>query len=519
MGKRLPPQVGMEVGKPLLFNPYQQKFLEARRMRLCQACNKIGFTGADGLFRCGVCRELRMGAPRVYRRLGAFAGRRGGKSVVGAHAAREEVLVPNTLGWVCGPTYEILHDATLPTFLKLIPREWCASWQADSLELTLINGAQIQFRSLNDPDRAHAGVGLHWAWLDEAAFISELAWDYLRPALTDFGGAAFFTSSVDGYDWTYERVEKPALLEKKPGFWAAKWRTIDNPYIATYRADEVEEARQSMTPQLFRQEYEGARENFTGAVYGEWLDGAWLPDEASVREYLPEWPAINSRRVLIPLDSGTDHPFGAVALVPTEKGIVVVREYLERQRAFSTHLAAIKKDFAEAINGNDVMWGANRNEAALRMEFAAQGIMVAPAENDQMAGIQRVLSWLYTKQLKFAYTCPRTYEQMRQYRYAENVSTDKQKTKEKVFKLKDELPDCVRYGLMLWPSLPKIERATMSESERARWNALDERSRCEIERIREFNKREMAKDMEPHEAGYPSGGFFGTNDYVESLFG
>jgi hypothetical protein len=77
------------------------------------------------------------------------------------------------------------------------------------------------FRSLHDPDRGHCGVGLHWAWFDEAAFIDAIAWDYLRPALTDFGGAAFFTSSVDGFDWTYDRVEKPALIDKKPGFWAA----------------------------------------------------------------------------------------------------------------------------------------------------------------------------------------------------------------------------------------------------------------------------------------------------------
>jgi hypothetical protein len=43
-------------------------------------------------------------APRVYRRFGLFAGRRGGKSVVGAHGAREECWSPTALGWICGPT-------------------------------------------------------------------------------------------------------------------------------------------------------------------------------------------------------------------------------------------------------------------------------------------------------------------------------------------------------------------------------------------------------------------------------
>jgi hypothetical protein len=503
MAKRLPPNIGLEVNKPLLYNPYQQEFLKAKRMRYADCCKKIGFCGTDGIFRCPVCAQVLPHASRVYRRLGLFAGRRGGKTLVGAHGAREEILVPNSLGWVCGPTYKILHDATLPTFLKLIPREWCANWDQENMELTLVNGAQVQFRSLDDPDRGHAGVGVHWAWFDEAAFISELAWDYFRPALTDFGGAAFFTSSVDGYDWTYERIEKPALIDKKPGFWAAKWRTIDNPFIAAFRGDEVEEARASMPPQLFRQEYEGERENFTGAVYGEWIDEAEFKTDEDVQVWIPEWPAISpDRKVIVGLDSGADHPFGGVAMVVTDRGIVVVDDYLERQRAFSSHLLSIKNQFPLA---GEVLWCANRNEAQLRLEFNAHGILVAPADNDQMAGIQRVLSWLYTKQLKFAPKAKRSYEQMKQYRYGENKLADGQKTtKERVFKLNDELPDCIRYGLMTWPSLPRPLEIIASRDLRG----MDDRTRWEIEKLRTLMAQDGRRDLEPVDNGYPLGDFY-----------
>lgn len=512
MSKRLPPNIGLEVGKPLLYNPYQQEFLRARRMRFCRQCSKIGFTGTDGLFRCPSCGQLQIDAPRVFKRLGCFAGRRGGKSVVGAHGAREEVLVPNSLGWICGPSYKILHDATMPTFLKLIPREWCANWDQDHLELTLVNGAQVQFRSLDDPDRGHAGVGLHWVWLDEAAFIQELAWDYLRPALTDFGGAAFFTSSVDGFDWTYERIEKKALVDKTPGFWAAKWRTIDNPKIATEHPEEIEEARLSMTPQIFRQEYEAARENFTGSVYGEWMDDAVLMDDAAVQEFIPEWPAIDpSRRVIIGLDSGADHPFGAVGHVVTERGIVVVGDYLERQRAFATHLSEIKRVIPL---GDQPLWTANRNEAQLRAEFNAppNNILVALAENDQMAGIQRVLSWLYTKQLKFAHTVPRTIDQMRKLRYAtSNTGTDGQKSNtEKVFKLRDELPDCVRYALMTWPEMPKI-LALLNK------RVVTARVQWELDKIKAFEAKKDDRDLQPLSENYPTGDFWGVAEEAFSL--
>lgn len=470
----------------------------------------IGRTGSDGLFRCPRCADVQPNAPRVFRWFGLFAGRRGGKTLIGAHGAREEIVVPNTLGWVCGPTYKILHDATMPTFLKLIPREWCANWDQENLELTLKNGSQVQFRSLDDPDRGHAGVGVHWAWFDEAAFIAELAWDYFRPALADFGGAAFFTSSVDGYDWTYERIEKPALVDKKRFFWAAKWQTIENPFIAINRPEEVAEARATMTPQLFRQEFEGERENFTGSVYGEWIDESWLADDEAVQKWIPEWPDVSKYRQLRGLDSGADHPFGAVNAVVTPKGIVIVGDYLERQRAFSTHLASIQHQFAV---GESVMWSANRNEAQLRLELANHGILVAPAENDVMAGIQRVLSWLYTGQLKIAYTAGRTFEQMKKYRYAPNLLSDGQKTKEKVFKLKDELPDCVRYLLMTWPTLPaQVVLATGRDISK-----LSERSQWEIMKLREFNKSKDGHELTPVDKEYPIGEFF-NNDVSEDMF-
>jgi hypothetical protein len=489
VSKQLPPNVGLEVDKPLLHNPYQQEFLKARRMRYAPCCKVKGYTGDDGVFTCPKCARVYASreAPRVFRRFGLFAGRRGGKSVVGAHGAREECLVPGSIGWICGPTEKILHDATKPAFLKLIPREWCKNWDAEHDELTLVNGALIMFRSLHDPDRGHCGVGVDWAWFDEAAFIDELAWDYFRPALTDFGGAAFFTSSVDGFDWTYERVEKPALIDHKPGFWACKWRTIDNPYIATFRKDEVEEARQTMPPQLFRQEYEGERENFTGSVYGEWIDDAYLADDLAIQRYIPEWPALDpSRRVLVGLDSGADHPFGAAGAVVTPRGIVFIADYLERQRAFSTHLGGIRQELALPLSVRQITWAANQNEAQLRLEFSAHSILVAPAENDHQAGIQRVLSWLYTKRLKFAYTCKRTYDQMKKYRYAENTMPDGTKReKEKVYKLNDELPDCVRYALMTWPSLPEPAETINARD----LSLMDDRTAWEIQKLRRITRK------------------------------
>jgi phage terminase large subunit len=510
----LPPSCGADLNKPLKFNKFQQAFQQARRKRFCIYCKTTGSMDATSLFRCIKCKTLHtsnLTAPRVYSRLMLRAGRRGGKSLIGAHAAREEMMVPNSLGWVCAPTYRILHDATMPTLLRLIPPDWVKNWNQDRLELTLHNGAMVVFRSLDDPT-SPVGMGCHWAWFDEAARIQELAWDTFRPSLSDNAGIAFFTTTPMGFDWSYRRFMKPALIDHKPGFWACRFKTIDNPIFRENKVlmQEVEEARATMPPDLFAQDYEGEDVNFTGSIYGQMIDRQILPDAEAVRGFIEEWPDIRlDRPCVIGLDSGADHPFGASLLVATPKGMVAVGEYLKRMQAMVTHLASIQHDFGTASR-HSLKWAANKNEAQLRLEFGLRGVGVIPAESKQEVGIQRVQSWLHTRQLWFAYSVPRTIEQMKALRYATNTTNDGQKReKEKVFKLEDELPDALRYALMAWPELPRaLEEGDAAAI--ARWKAMDPRMQQSIERVREYEKQTNTKDLEEGASGYPIGDFFST---------
>ena len=239
-----------------------------------------------------------------------------------------------------------------------------------------------------------------------------------------------------------------------------------------------------------------------------------LLDDKAIQRIIPEWPNVSPSRLrLIGLDSGADHPFGAVLAVVTERGIVVIAEYLERMKAISMQLPAIMNSFLRYLppNRDQIRWAANKNEANLRLEFGLKGIGVIPAENKHEVGIQRVASWLHTGQLYFAYTVPRTIEQMRAYRYAKNLMPDGQKKKEQVFKQKDELPDGLRYLLMGFPVLPDAITSSMTESQQSRWDALNDESREQIEMWREFNKQEKAKDLEPGDQDYPLGSMFNSS--------
>lgn len=515
----LPPGCGALLNEPLLYNPYQQAFQDARRQRVCLNCMTLGAMTPNGAFQCAKCKLVHtnnLTAPRAYDHLGVLAGRGGGKTLIGAHAVREELLIPNSTWWVMGPTYKVMHDSTFPTLVGLINPDWVAKWDPEHTEIILKNGSKVAFRSLEDPERARGPHGVSGGWFDEAAQCPERAVDVFEPTLIKANGIIIATTTVLGYDWTYAKIEQKAHVERAPGYWFTRYWTEENPWFKANPTAmrRIEQAKKSMSPEFYAQEYQADRRNAEGLIYNyELIERQTLLNDGEVRKLIPEWPAISpGRQVLVGLDSGVDHPFGAVKVVVTEHGLVVVGEYLERGRAISQHLDPIVRDLGLYGRG-DIRWAANKNEANLRLEFGLKGVGVMPAENKHEIGIQRVQSWLYTKKLFFAYTVPRTIEQMRAYRMADNSKpSGEKKEKEKVFKLKDELPDAIRYAIMAWPELPEPETAPMTDSEKLRWEALDERSRMDIARVREYEAGQKASaDLEESDDMYPMGGFYGED--------
>ena len=163
----------------------------------------------------------------------------------------------------------------------------------------------------------------------------------------------------------------------------------------------------------------------------------------------------------------------------------------------------------------------NKNALNLRLEWGLKGTGVIPAESRQEIGIQRVQSWLLTGKLTFAYTAKRTIEQCGAYRYADNTkpSTGEKRVKELVFKLKDELPDALRYALMAWPELPDPDEVPLSEAAQARLDAFDDKTRWDLKVAEEMRKKKQNKgvELQPDEDGFPTGNVFQHN--VMDLFG
>lgn len=459
--------------EPLKYNPYQQAFWEARRLRTCPKCaTKFKVTEHLACPNCGAA------GIRDFHRLTLISGRRGGKTRAASIAAVEEAMVPNTIGWCCAPTVPKLHRYVLPALQQLIPPNWVKSWNSEFGDIRLTNGSLIHLQTLENPDQGR-GQGLDWVWIDEAAELGNEHWHVLRPSLTERRGAAIFSTSPRSYDWVWEELYSPAE-RGVPGYWACRYSTSENPIISIA---ELADAKASMPDLMYRQEYEADFVTFTGAIYGDELkESHFISTDDEVRKFIPEWPSISPhRQILVGIDTGADHPFGAVKLVLTEEALVVVDEYLERNRSFLEHATSLRL----IANSPTTRWAINKNDKQPAIELAQHGVYCQKSENDLMAGTERVKSWLHQDRLFFVRDrVPNTIKQMRAYRWDDNKAADGQARKERAFKKNDELPDALRYALMSWPHLPKPRKAELPKRDISKLSPDHQRI---IERIREID--------------------------------
>lgn len=474
----------------LQYNPYQVAFMDARRLRACVNGHQWSVINARG--NCPTCDA----APfRPYRNFLLRAGRRGGKTRIGSLAVVEELSIKDgAIWWASAPTYRDLEDFVVPAVFKQIPQQWIddkrTQWLESEYTLVLPNRSMLQFRSLEDADTAR-GPGLDGWWIDEICKLTRHHLEVGRPMLLDRKGILIGTTTPRGKDWVHKDLYLPAE-RGEPGYWACAYRSSDNPIIDK---DELAMARASMTDLMYRQEHEADIVTFAGAIYGDLVDACVIPGtDEEMKTYLPEWPQIDPSRMTIGgLDPGTEHPFAFCHLVATPRGLVCVGEYKAQRAPFGIHAQRIHN----IRRGSQGPIGQDRTQAQAQIELALHGIHTVLAENDHMAGINRVSSWMLASlQSRVASQaglprglvlpesrCPQLIEELRSYRYTDNPTmSDGALKKEHVYKLDDDLADALRYGLMTYPELPQVDPARLPD--RRDLAALDEKTRSEIMRNR-----------------------------------
>ncbi len=175
------------------------------------------------------------------------------------------------------PTFNMAKDI-MWRLLRQLGHQVIASTVENQGVLRLVNGRHIYIRGSDKPDSLR-GVGLSNVVLDEYATMKPETWEEItRPTLADVKGSALFIGTPSGKNHFYELFLD---AQTQPDEWDTfEFRSMDNPFLAP---EEIEAAKNSMSRQAFRQEFEASFQMGSGTLFTEDMvqigdeptDGQW----------------------------------------------------------------------------------------------------------------------------------------------------------------------------------------------------------------------------------------------------
>jgi len=196
-----------------------------------------------------------------------FRGFVGGVGSGKSRAGAVEVLrqPAGSTGMVVAPTYKMLRQATLDSFLEVarpvvvsLPDmpdlddediDLISEWNKSEQEIRLATGMTIYLRSAELPDNLR-GPSLGWFWLDEAAMMDAIVWSIMIGRLRREPERGWLTTTPRGFNWIHNEF----VAKRDPDYHVIRSHTRSNPFISESYKRSLE---RNYDPRLAKQELAG----------------------------------------------------------------------------------------------------------------------------------------------------------------------------------------------------------------------------------------------------------------------
>jgi PBSX family phage terminase large subunit len=383
------------------------------------------------------------------RIIGAFAGKRGGKTEIGAiksilwqeqKSNYDTNSVDPFLGVIIAPTFDMLRRLSLKKFM-LYGEPFIKSFNKQTMEMTWHDGSQIYGLSADNPERIE-GIKAHWIWLDEVFQMSEQLWLEVRARTADTKGKIIATGSLGVQFVNPKQHWVHHYFKEKPSESTScyEWATGDNPH---FPKEEIEELKNLLDPQTFRSMFE--------------IDWDTAPKTAVYSDFGPD--NIIDSYVIRPefetyvcIDWGWAHELACCFFQYDRKSdtVYLFDEIIASKMTLETLMKQIKArnykitgwvcDIAgnqerEQLGLSNVRWFRKNHD--INFKFKKSAISV---------GISIVRSYIKTGlgQTKFyaVKSCKKSIDGLKRYKYPEK---DGQILNENPIKKDDDAVDCIRY--------------------------------------------------------------------------
>ena len=195
-----------------------------------------------------------------------LAGRRGGKTFLAMREACRFASKPNSVVWMLSNSRQQIKSLVWNKLKKkLNALRWVSGTNESELSITLKNGSMICLKSAEQGDNLR-GESLDAVLIDEFCDIDleEIWHQIIRPALSDKKGHALFTGTPKAGNQAARDLYDKHLTNKN---WASfSYTTAEGGFVD---AEEIEQARQDLSPKVFLQEYCASWQNFAGIIFGD----------------------------------------------------------------------------------------------------------------------------------------------------------------------------------------------------------------------------------------------------------
>ncbi|MCZ7539728.1 MAG: phage terminase large subunit [Anaerolineae bacterium] len=342
---------------------------------------------------------------------------------------RAQIQAPN-IGVITAPTYPMLRDATLRTFLDLSGPA-VARFNRNEMTATMRNGSEVLFRTASEPDRLR-GPSISWWFGDEAALCEYRTYEIMMGRLRQFGqlGYAWIATTPKGRNWVWQHF----IQAEKPGRAIYRATSADNVYLDQAVLDIW---RQTYSGDFAAQELGGEFVAFEGLIYPEFRR------EVHVATKLPA----GFQYVIAGVDWGFANP--GVVLVFGADGdgrMWQVAEHYQRQRRVEEWVGVAKQ---ARDTWNIRTFYCDPSEPDYIRQFREAGLHAEQANNAVNTGLQAVKNRLVVQgdgrpRLTVSADCVYTIAEFESYQWAEN----RQGMKDQPVKANDHCMDALRYAVM-----------------------------------------------------------------------
>src|SRR3990167_359664 len=377
-----------------------------------------------------------------------LAGRRFGKTVL----AIEELIYTATdkqdarVVYVA-PTFQSARDIALEQLKK---RAHIVTKQINEtrLEVEIINrfgGTSKIFLRSWDSIETLRGQAFDFIVLDEVAQYKDfwIGWqEVLRPTLTYKRGNVLFISTPKGFNWFYD-LYNLSLTDRE--FKSFHFTSYDNPFIPK---EEIDAAKDQMTPERFAQEYLASFQKTEGLVYKEFSRSKHLYDT------LPQ----GTFSKIAGIDFGYRNPAAVLHIYTNGELYFVEEEWYKRERTEAVLADYVATCSFEAVYPDPE--SANGIEELRKRSINVRE--VSKGKDSIESGIQKVRELLINGRLKINKRCVNLISEFEMY------SHDEDNLSENPIKEHDHALDALRYALFMRDFKPEVSREIKSQFERTK---------------------------------------------------